>query len=99
MASIWNPWRGCHRHSEGCKYCYIHKGDAKRGADTTSVVKTDKFDWPVRQNKKGEYKIKPGGLVYLCVNSDFLVEDADGWRGECWDMIGQRSDLRFLFLN
>ena len=26
--AVWNPWRGCHRHSEGCKYCYIHKGDA-----------------------------------------------------------------------
>ena len=25
--AVWNPWRGCHRHSEGCKYCYIHKGD------------------------------------------------------------------------
>lgn len=21
--SMWNPWRGCHRHSEGCRYCYI----------------------------------------------------------------------------
>ncbi|MBS5243165.1 MAG: DUF5131 family protein [Hungatella hathewayi] len=20
--AVWNPWRGCHRHSEGCKYCY-----------------------------------------------------------------------------
>lgn len=29
--AMWNPWRGCHKHSEGCKYCYIHKGDFKRG--------------------------------------------------------------------
>lgn len=25
--AMWNPWRGCQRYSEGCKYCYIHKGD------------------------------------------------------------------------
>ncbi|MEL7624110.1 DUF5131 family protein [Sedimentibacter hydroxybenzoicus DSM 7310] len=24
---MWNPWRGCRRYSEGCQYCYIHKGD------------------------------------------------------------------------
>ena len=27
---IWNPWRGCHKCSTGCKYCYIHKGDMKK---------------------------------------------------------------------
>ena len=24
--AMWNPWKGCHRCSDGCKYCYIHKG-------------------------------------------------------------------------
>lgn len=28
--AMWTPWRGCNKYSEGCKYCYIHKGDAKR---------------------------------------------------------------------
>ena len=28
---MWNPWRGCHRYSTGCKYCYIHKGDYRKG--------------------------------------------------------------------
>ena len=98
MAITWNPWRGCHRYSEGCQHCYIHKGDARRGVDTGDVVKTDKFDWPVRQNKKGTYSIKPGQLVFLCFTTDFLVEDADAWRGQCWDMMRQRSDLHFLFL-
>jgi len=37
----WDPWRGCHRYSEGCKFCYIHKGDAKRGVDTNHITKTD----------------------------------------------------------
>ncbi len=96
--AMWNPWRGCHRYSEGCKYCYIHKGDAKRQIDTNMIVKTDNFDAPIAKNKKGEYKMKPGQMVYICFSSDFLLEEADMWRQECWKMIKERSDLKFLFL-
>lgn len=94
----WDPWRGCHKYSEGCKFCYIHKGDRKRGVDTDQIVKTDRFFAPVARDKKGEYKMKSGQLVFLCFSTDFLVEDADAWRGECWNMIKERSDLQFLFL-
>ena len=96
--AMWNPWRGCHKYSEGCRYCYIHKGDAKRCVDTNAVVKTKGFDAPVQRMKNGEYKMKSGQLVYLCFSTDFLLEDADPWRGACWEMIRQRPDLRFLFL-
>ena len=95
---MWNPWRGCHRYSEGCKYCYIHKGDAKRGMDTNNIVKSKNFDAPIVKNKNGEYKMKSGKLVYVCFSSDFLLEDADVWRDECWKMMKERSDLHFLFL-
>ncbi len=96
--SMWNPWRGCHKYSEGCKFCYIHKGDYKRGVDTNNIVKTDKFFAPVEKNKKDEYKIKSGQVVYLCFSSDFLLADADAWRDDCWKMIRERSDLHFVFL-
>lgn len=100
--AMWNPWRGCHRCSTGCKFCYIHKGDARRGVDTNLVVKTDNFYAPVaayqRGARKGAYKIPSGESVFLCFSSDFLLPDADPWRAECWDMIRQRSDLHFLFL-
>ena len=95
---MWNPWRGCHKYSEGCKFCYIHKGDHKRGVDTNNIVKTDKFFAPIEKNKKGEYKIKAGQIVYLCFSSDFLLIDADIWRADCWRMIKERSDLHFIFL-
>jgi protein gp37 len=95
---IWNPWRGCHKYSEGCKYCYIHKGDSKRGVDTNEIVKTADFDLPIRKNKDGSYKIKPGKIVYLCFSSDFLLEDTDKWRKDCWRIIKERPDLKFLFL-
>ncbi len=59
--AMWNPWRGCHRHSEGCRFRYIHN-------------------------------------VYLCFSTDFLIEAADEWRSECWQMMRERCDLHFLFL-
>lgn len=96
--AMWSPWRGCHKVSEGCKYCYIHKGDLKRGVNTNEIVKTDNFYAPIAKTKKGEYKIKPGQTVYLCFSTDFLIEEADEWRQECWKMIKERSDLNFLFL-
>lgn len=96
--AMWNPWRGCHKHSEGCRYCYIHKGDAKRGIDTNDVVKTGQFYAPVARSKSGIYKIKSGQTVYLCFSSDFLIEDADPWRVECWRMMRERTDLHFIFL-
>ncbi len=78
----WDPWRGCHRCSEGCKFCYIHKGDAKRGIDTDTIVRNANFSRLTEKKKNGEYKTK-AGLIYLCFSSDFLLEDADPWRGEC----------------
>lgn len=96
--AMWNPWRGCHKHSEGCKFCYIHKGDNKRGIDTNNIVKTDKFTAPIEKNKKGEYKVKPGQVVYLCFSSDYFLPEADAWRTDCWKMIKERSDLHFIFL-
>ena len=94
---MWNPWRGCRKCSEGCRYCYIHKGDARRGVDTSQIVRTSDFDKPVRQLKKGGYKMKPG-LVYLGFSTDFLIEEADPWRTDCWKMIRERQDCTFLFL-
>jgi len=96
--AMWNPWRGCRKCSEGCRYCYIHKGDLRRGVDTNHIVKTDGFYAPVAKTKAGAYRMKPGQLVYLCFSSDFLLEEADGWRGECWRMMRERPDLHFLFL-
>ena len=97
MPSNWNPWRGCRKCSTGCLHCYIHKGDAKRGVETSIIKKTEQFYRPIEKNKKGEYKMK-SGLVWLCFSSDFLIEDADEWRKEVWDMIRERQDCSFLFL-
>lgn len=95
--AMWNPWRGCKKCSDGCLYCYIHKGDAKRGIDTSDIVKTKDFYKPTEKLKNGSYKMK-SGIVYLCFSTDFLIEEADEWRDECWKMIKERQDCTFLFL-
>lgn len=95
---LWNPWRGCHKISEGCLHCYIHRGDIKRDIDTNIISKTKDFNIPIEKNINGEYIIKSGSLVYVCFSSDFLLEETDDWRLECYEMMKIRSDLHFLFL-
>jgi len=95
--AMWNPWRGCKKCSDGCLHCYIHKGDAKRGVDMNEIVKTKDFAKPTERLKNGNYKMK-SGIVYTCFSSDFLIEEADSWRSECWKMIKERQDCTFLFL-
>lgn len=95
--TVWNPWRGCKKISDGCKYCYIHEGDSKRGINTNAIVKTKAFYQPLIKKQNGEYQMNPT-LVYLAFSSDFLIAEADQWRQECWQMIKERSDCYFLFL-
>ena len=66
--------------------------------NTDEIVKTDNFHAPVLKNKKGDYRMKPGQTVYLGFSTDFLIREADPWRGECWEMIRERRDLNFIFL-
>jgi len=95
--AMWNAWRGCKKCSDGCLHCYIHKGDFKRKVDTNEIIKTKDFEKPIEKLKNGNYKMK-SGIVYLCFSTDFLIEEADEWRNECWKMIKERQDCTFLFL-
>ena len=95
--AMWNPWKGCKKCSDGCRYCYIYKGNAKRGVDTSIIEKTKDFAKPTERLKNGNYKMK-SGIVYTCFSTDFLIEEADAWRHECRQMIKERKDCTFLFL-
>lgn len=94
----WNPWHGCHKISPGCLHCYVYRMDARHDKDSSVVTKTQEFNLPLRKNRAGEWKIPSGTTVYTCFTSDFLVEDADGWREEAWAMMRERRDLRFFFI-
>jgi len=98
MSKMWNLWHGCHKLSAGCKYCYVYRGDSKRGIDSSIISKTKNFDLPVQKKRNGEYKIPSGSLVYTCFTSDFFIKEADQWRAEAWEMIRLRNDLRFMMI-
>ena len=94
----WNPWHGCHKHSEGCRHCYVYRIDGKHGRDASLVTKTGEFNLPVRKNRAGGYKVPSGDTVWTCFSSDFFVEEADEWRKEAWAMMDARRDLSFFFI-
>ena len=99
MHDIWNPWHGCTKISPGCKYCYVYRQDEMYGADISSSLcrKTGNFNLPLKKKRDGSFKIPEGRIVFTCFTSDFLLEDADPWRGECWEMMRMRQDLMFYF--
>ena len=98
----WNLWHGCTKVSTGCRHCYMYRRDESIGKDPTVVIKTDSFDLPVRILKsgkyKGRYKIPRRSYIYTCFSSDFFHPDADGWRGDAWDIMRERSDCSFFMI-
>lgn len=97
-SKMWNLWHGCHKLSAGCKYCYVYRGDSRRGIDSNIVTKTKNFDLPIQKKRNGDYKIPSETMVYTCFTSDFFLEDADEWRTEAWEMIRIRNDLNFMMI-
>lgn len=100
MHDIWNPWHGCRKYSEGCQNCYMFYLDKIHGSAKPSsiVYKTSSMNYPLSKHRNGRYKIQSGETIRLCMNSDFFIEEADEWREEVWDIIRQRSDVKFFIL-
>lgn len=96
--SGWNPWHGCDKISSGCKHCYVYRNDEKFDKDPQEVKKNVSFYDPVKKKRDGSWKIPSGETVYTCFTSDFLLDKADEWRKEAWEMIRTRSDVMFLFI-
>lgn len=99
MHDIWNPWHGCIKCSEGCENCYMYFLDSIRDQDGRNIYKTKtNFKYPLQKNRSGEYKIKSGEMIRVCMTSDFFLEVADEWRAEAWEIMRIRSDVKFFLL-
>ena len=98
MHDIWNPWHGCVKCSEGCDFCYMYYLDRVRDKDGSEIYRTKAFNYPLRKDKQGNYKIKSGEMIRVCMTSDFFLEEADIWRDEAWDIIAMRPDVKFYLL-
>ena len=98
MHDTWNPWHGCKKISEGCANCYMYFLDQIRAQDGALIRLTNNMKKPLAKNRKGEYKIKSGELIRVCMTSDFFLEEADTWRTQAWDIMRIRSDVKFFLL-
>ena len=99
MHDIWNPWHGCVKCSEGCQNCYMYFLDRVHNRNGADIYRTRAgFHYPLQKSKNGEYKIKSGELIRVCMTSDFFLEEADKWRNEAWDIMKERSDVKFFLL-
>lgn len=96
---MWNPWHGCHKISEGCRHCYVYREDAAFGSTLPSNIirKTANFDLPLKRDRQRNWKFQQGSEFGLCFTSDLLIEEADEWRKDIWDIIRLRNDCNFLF--
>ena len=82
MYDGWNPWHGCHKISAGCLNCYVYRRDTSIGKDASVVSKTQDYDLPLKRDRKGNSKLRPGdGTVFTCMTSDFFLEEADAAEG------------------
>ena len=93
----WNPWHGCHKISEGCRHCYVYREDAAFQTElpTSNVRRTGSFDLPMKRKRDKSWKFPSGTEFGLCFTSDLLIEEADCWREEIWDIIRRRDDCSF----
>lgn len=66
-------------------------GEIRRNGDAL-------FRYPVSKDRKGNYKVRPGERLRVCMTSDFFLEEADQWRDGAWAMIRARPDVRFWLL-
>lgn len=99
MHDIWNPWHGCIKCSEGCQNCYMYFLDSLRDKNGSDIYRTKAgFRYPLSKDRAGNYKVKSGEMLRVCMTSDFFLKEADEWRDEAWEIIHQRPDVKFFLL-
>lgn len=99
MHDIWNPWHGCKKCSEGCQNCYMYFLDKMRDKNGADIYRTkSSFNYPLQKDRSGNYKVKSGEQIRVCMTSDFFLEEADEWRSEAWRIMRMRPDVSFYLL-
>lgn len=69
----------------------------EKASDEVYKLKT-MFDYPLKRDKQGRYKIQSGERISVNMTSDTFIEEADEWRPEMWKIIKERSDVIFWLL-
>ena len=62
--------------------------DAQRDKNGADIYRTKTgFRYPLSRDRSGQYKVKSGEMIRVCMTSDFFLEEADPWRDEAWEMM------------
>jgi hypothetical protein len=73
--------------------------DRMRNRNGREIYRTKTgFYYPLQKDRTGKYKIQSGELIRVCMTSDFFLEEADCWRGEAWEIMYARQDVKFFLL-
>lgn len=75
---------------------YVYHGPEKRPERRRYLP--DKNSYPLQKDRRGQYKIRRGEMLWVCMTSDFFLPEADPWWDDAWDMIRMRPDVIFFLL-
>lgn len=90
--NTWNPWHGCKKVSDGCKFCYMYRDKERYGQDPTTVIRSA----PATFNKPLTWK--DPALVFTCSWSDWFIDEADEWRADAWEIVKKTPHLTYQIL-
>jgi protein gp37 len=101
--ATWNPWQGCRKKSDGCKFCYMFRDKERYGQDPKHVHRSSRatFDAPLKWQREAERGDRVGHdrFVFTCSWSDWFIEEADGpWRDDAWAIVKACPSLTFQIL-
>ena len=74
---------------------YLDAFNEKSGKD---FYVTRNLDYPLMKDRHGNYRIKSGEMIRVCMTSDFFYEKADPYRQHCFDIMKKRRDVVFYLL-
>jgi protein gp37 len=88
----WNPFHGCTKISDGCKFCYMYRNEERYKRNPSMLIRSSK---PIFYRP---YKIKEPSLIFTCSFSDFFHKEADKIRHECWEIIKNTPQHQYQIL-
>jgi protein gp37 len=93
--ATWNPFQGCTKVDQDCKFCYMYREKDRYGQDPTTLVrsKAPTFNAPLNAAK-----FPPGSLVFTASWSDWGHPAAAPNLRDAWAVVAKRPDLTFQIL-
>lgn len=100
-----NPWIGCTKVSDGCKFCYAEQMMDKRYGTVNwgrgnPRKRTSAANWklPLRWNRQASGATERPRVFCASLADVFDSEVPTEWRDDLWDLIAQTPNLDWLLL-